>query len=201
MREAVVGRVLVASLHQAIADTLPLRLGFYESWLHAEGLRHGTIGLAPLTAVLSFLRQEGPAYERTMRRAGEYAAEWTVETMPSFERTLLATVPSWLRARLVLGVARRLVRASCQTSRAVARVRRGTARVELHDSVFCMVREPVDVPLCGFYVAILTRLMMLFGVDADISVASCRGTGESACVLTAALGVARTVDGAERRTA
>ena len=62
MREAGIGRVLVASLHQAIADILPTRLGFYENWLNAEGLREGTIGLAPLFAVLSFLRQEGDAY-------------------------------------------------------------------------------------------------------------------------------------------
>jgi len=60
MREAGIGRVLVASLHQAISDILPTRLGFYENWLSVEGLREGTIGLAPLYAVLSFLRQEGP---------------------------------------------------------------------------------------------------------------------------------------------
>ena len=59
MRDAGVGRVLLASLHQGIADILPTRLGFYESWLHAKGLRDGTIDLAPLYAVLSFLRQEG----------------------------------------------------------------------------------------------------------------------------------------------
>ena len=63
MREAGIGRVLVASLHQAIADILPTRLAFYENWLNAEGLREGTIGLAPLYAVLSFLRQEGDAYQ------------------------------------------------------------------------------------------------------------------------------------------
>ena len=38
MRDAGVGRVLLASLHQGIADILPTRLGFYESWLHAKGL-------------------------------------------------------------------------------------------------------------------------------------------------------------------
>src|SRR6266571_3998860 len=61
MREAGIGRVLVASLHQGIADILPTRLAFYENWLSVEGLREGTIGLAPLFAVLSFLRQEGEA--------------------------------------------------------------------------------------------------------------------------------------------
>ena len=76
--DARIGRVLVASLHQAIADVLPDRLEFYENWLTVPGLREGTIGLAPLSAVLSFLRLEGEAYNRTTARAGEYAADWTV---------------------------------------------------------------------------------------------------------------------------
>jgi len=68
MREAGVGRVLVASLHQAIADLLPTRLSFYENWLNAEGLREGTIGLAPLYAVLSFLRHYVTGMEARARR-------------------------------------------------------------------------------------------------------------------------------------
>ena len=54
MTDAAVGRLLVASLHQGIADLLPMRLEFYEAWLHPSGLREGRIGLAPLAAVLSF---------------------------------------------------------------------------------------------------------------------------------------------------
>src|SRR5207344_2812680 len=99
MREAGIGRVLVASLHQGIADILPTRLGFYENWLNAEGLREGTIGLAPLYAVLSFLRQEGAAYDLITSRAGEYAAEWTVQSMPPFRRSLVRDAPVWLRKR------------------------------------------------------------------------------------------------------
>ncbi len=57
MSEDGIGRVLVASLHQSIAEHLPARLGFYENWLSAAKLRDGAIGLAPLYAVLSFLRQ------------------------------------------------------------------------------------------------------------------------------------------------
>src|SRR5579862_3336452 len=102
MREAGIGRVLVASLHQGIADILPTRLSFYENWLNAEGLRDGTIGLAPLYAVLSFLRQEGDAYELITTRAGEYAAEWTVASMPPMERTIIKSAPMWLRPRLLL---------------------------------------------------------------------------------------------------
>src|SRR5476651_603088 len=126
MREAGIGRVLVASLHQAIGDILPTRLGFYENWLNAEGLRDGTIGLAPLYAVLSFLRQEGDPYETITTRAGEYAAVWTVESMPQFERTLIRAAPVWLRGRLLLRLAGRRVRDSYRSSKVVSRLRRGT---------------------------------------------------------------------------
>src|SRR5262249_13573986 len=81
-----IGRVLVASLHQAIADLLPTRLEFYENWLNVAGLREGTIGLAPLTAVLSFLRTEGQAYHLITNRAREYAAAWTYESVPGLAR-------------------------------------------------------------------------------------------------------------------
>src|SRR5256886_14015749 len=110
MSEAGIGRVLVASLHQAIADILPTRLGFYENWLNAEGLREGTIGLAPLYAVLSFLRQEGDAYQLITKRAGEYAAEWTVASMPSLQRSFIKAAPAWMRTRLLLAMGRGLVR-------------------------------------------------------------------------------------------
>ena len=129
MREAGIGRVLVASLHQAIADILPTRLGFYENWLNAEGLREGTIGLAPLYAVLSFLRQEGEAYQMITTRAGEYAAEWTVQSMSPVQRSIIKAAPGWMRRRLLLRLSRALVRSSYRGSRVKGcRPRRSTTR-------------------------------------------------------------------------
>ena len=183
MREAGVGRVLVASLHQGIADILPTRLGFYENWLNAQGLRDGTIGLAPLYAVLSFLRQEGDAYQTITTRAGEYAAEWTVQSMPPLYRSVIKSSPMWLRGRLVLGLAKRLVRSAYKKSRAASRLRRGAANVEIRSSIFCSVREPVPQALCGFYAAAFTRLMLLFGVGARAEVIACCGMGESTCIV------------------
>src|SRR6188474_2089767 len=112
MRDPGVGRVLVASLHQGIADILPTRLAFYENWLNAEGLRDGTIGLAPLYAVLSFLRQEGEVYQTITARAGQYAAEWTVQSMPPAQRKMIHATPPWMRRRILIGMASRLVRSS-----------------------------------------------------------------------------------------
>jgi hypothetical protein len=184
MREARIGRVLVASLHQGIADILPTRLSFYENWLNTEGLREGTIGLAPLYAVLSFLRQEGAAYEMITTRAGQYAAEWTVESMPPVRRAVIQAAPGWLRNRLLLHLGSQMVRSSYQGSRVVARLRRGTARIDLRASIFCTVRAPVEHPLCGFYAAAYTRLLALFNVSHRAEVVACRGTGEASCVLT-----------------
>lgn len=184
MRDAGVGRVLVASLHQGIADVLPARLNFYESWLDAEGLREGKIGLAPLYAVLSFLRQEGEAYGKITTSAGEYAAEWTVESMGSLERSMLKRAPDSLRARLVLRLANRLVQSSYRHGRLVFKMRKGTATLDLRDSVFCDVREPVGHALCRFYTAAFARLFKLFDVPANIEVKSCRATGSPACAMT-----------------
>jgi bacteriochlorophyll 4-vinyl reductase len=187
MREAGIGRVLVASLHQGIADILPTRLAFYENWLNAEGLREGTIGLAPLYAVLSFLRQEGDAYRIITTRAGEYAAEWTVQSMPPVQRAFIKAAPTWLRSRMLVRLARQLVRETYQGSRAISRFRRGTANIDVRASIFCTVREPVSHPLCGFYAAAFTKLMAMFNVGAHTEVVACRGTGEATCVLKVAL--------------
>ena len=187
MREAGIGRVLVASLHQGIADILPTRLAFYENWLNAEGLREGTIGLAPLYAVLSFLRQEGDAYTLITTRAGEYAADWTVQSMPPLQRTMIKAAPLWIRRRMLLRLSKRLVQSSYRGSRAISRLRRGTARVDLRASVFCTVREKVPHPLCGFYAAAFTRLLALFDIGASTEVIGCRATGEPTCLLSVSL--------------
>jgi hypothetical protein len=189
MREPGVGRVLVASLHQAIADTLPARFGFYETFLPADGLREGTIGLPALLAVLSFLRQEGEAYDRITARAGEYAAEWTIASMAPFARKLIAYTPVWLRARLVVRLANRLVRDTCEKSGATAQFRAGAAQVYLRDSIFCTVREPVVAPLCGFYAAAFSRLLALFDLPTGSGIETCRATdgSRSYCTLTLSL--------------
>ena len=193
MSEARIGRVLVASLHQAIADLLPTRLEFYENWLNVSGLREGTIGLAPLTAVLSFLRTEGHAYQLITNRAGEYAAAWTYESVPALERKLIHALPIGLRTQGALRTARRLIRATYPSSRAITRVKKGNVTINLRGSLFCEVRETSFEPLCGFYAAAIGRVLQLFDVAADARVNECRASGgRKGCVLLVTLG--RTAD-------
>src|SRR5947208_2747327 len=189
MSEPRIGRVLVASLHQAIADLLPTRLEFYENWLNVSGLREGTIGLAPLSAVLSFLRTEGEAYNLITSRAGEYAADWTVDNVPAFERRIVRALPSVLRARAGLRTARGLIRSTYPGSRAITRVKRGIVSVDLRGSLFCEVREASVLPLCGFYASAISRLLRLFDVPADAQVNRCRAAagGQKGCLLSVTL--------------
>ena len=192
MSEPRIGRVLVASLHQAIAELLPNRLEFYENWLNPSGLRQGTIGLAPLFAVLSFLRTEGEAYNSITSRAGEYAADWTVNNLAPLERRVIGALPARLRARAALRTARGLVRDTYPGSRAIVRVRRGTASVDLRGSLFCEVREASILPLCGFYASAIARVLQLFGLRADAHVNECRAGGaRKGCLLSVVVTAAR----------
>ena len=177
MRDARIGRVLVASLHQSIADLLPTRLEFYENWINVAGLREGTIGLAPMSAVLSFLRSEGETYALISARAGEYAAEWTMHGLPALERRVFRALPARLRLRAAMRVARGLVRATYPGSRAIVRIKRGTASVDLRGSLFCEVRETSVLPLCGFYAAAITRVLQLLALAAEARVSECRAAG------------------------
>lgn len=181
--------MLVASLHQGIAETLPDRLEFYENWLSVEGLREGTIGLAPLHAVLSFLRAEGEPYHDATARAGRYAAEWTVNGIPAIERRLVMMMPAGVRTRAALRTARGLVHATYPGSRAIVELRKGQASVDLRGSLFCEVREPSALPLCGYYAAAIGRMLELFALAGTASVTDCRSAGlRRGCTMAVSVG-------------
>ena len=184
MNEAGIGRLLVASLHQGIADLLPTRLEFYEAWLNPSGLRDGRIGLAPLAAVLSFLRQEGEPYRLIAARAGEYTAEWTVADLPAFQRAVLRAAPPKMRVHLVMRLARQMIRNTYSGSRAIVRWRQGRGAVDIRGSLFCEVRDRVEEPLCEFYASAIRRLMYLFSLDVEVGTEQCRATGGGQCLMT-----------------
>lgn len=184
MTEVGVGRLLVASLHQGIADLLPTRLEFYEAWLNPAGLRNGRIGLAPLAAVLSFLRLEGEPYRLIAARAGEYTAEWTVASLPAYQRALIRAAPPGLRVHLVMRVAQTMVRSTYQGSRAIVRWRKGKGAVDIRGSIFCEVRDRTERPLCEFYASAIRRLMYLFSLEVEVGTEQCRATGAGQCLMT-----------------
>jgi bacteriochlorophyll 4-vinyl reductase len=184
MTDGEVGRLLVASLHQGIAELLPARLEFYESWLKPSGLREGRMGPAPLAAALSFLRLEGEPYRLVSARAGEYTAEWIVAGLPALQRRLIRAAPPSVRIRLAMALARRMVPRTFSGSRAAVALRRGTGAMDIHGSIFCEVRDRSDRPLCDFYVSAVRRLMESFDLSADVRTEQCRATGGEQCVVS-----------------
>jgi bacteriochlorophyll 4-vinyl reductase len=184
MVDAGIGRLLIASLHQGIADIAPTRLPFYESWLTPPGLAGAKFGLAPLQAALSFLRLEGqPAYDRVMQRAGRYSADWMLGDVSPMRRSLVRRCPASLRARWALRWSRRLIAETFRGSRANVRLRRGVGVLDIRSSIFCDVREVTASPLCGYYAAAVQRFLEQCGVDAGVDVQQCRASGAAACTL------------------
>lgn len=181
MKDPGIGRVAVAALHQAIADVLPDRLEFYETWLHPRGLRDGTVGLAQFNAVLSFLRLEGDAYAAVMGRAGEHAAQWTVQDLAAARRRLVRALPGPLRRRSAASLLHDLVLASDPGCRVKTRLSGGAGEIEIRRSVFCMVRDRSPRPLCGFYAAAAAGILSGLDLDGRAVVEACEGTGDPAC--------------------
>jgi hypothetical protein len=191
MTEPGIARILVASLHQGISDVLPARLEFYENWLNPDGLRLGTIGVAPVLAVLSFLRQEGAAYDQVTRRAGECAAEWTVAAQSPSRRSLRQSAPLWLRSRAAMRLARRTILTMHSGHTVRMRLRRGQGTLDVGDSIFCVVRAPSPAPLCTFHAAAVSRLLDLYSVPGTVTLDRCRALGDPSCQISVALHAAR----------
>jgi len=184
MTEAPLGRLLPACLHQAIADVLPQRLEFYEEWLDPVGLRDGSIGLAPLSAVIGFLRTEGADYDAVVSRAGQLAAQWSVASRPPYQRRFAGALPMALRWRFALRVASGIARDILSTSTVAMKVRRGKATMRVQSSVFCSTREAQKLPQCGFYRALAVETLRVFHVAAAAHIENCRAVSGTACVIS-----------------
>jgi hypothetical protein len=197
MSDLRIGRIVAASLHQSITDVLPDRLEFYETFLKSRGLRDGTIGLAPITAVLGFLRME-PAYEQVVVRAGRLAAEWTVASMSPLQCRLIALLPRALRARAALRVAIGIVSHACSSTKASAHIRRTNARLQVTASLFCSVREAQETPLCGFYAAVASETLDRFGLPSRGVVERCHAVQGGNCVIAVDLADANQAAGTAR---
>ena len=179
-----VGRLLVASLHQAVAECLPTRLEFYEHWLDTRKLRHESVGPAQLVAVFSFLRQEADAYERVVSRAARFAVDWTIESWPAAATGAVHALPRFFRRRVVMRLARRLLQRVGAVGRLVVRRRAGALEAELVDSVFCDVRAVTAGPLCAFHAAATARFFERFDLPTHVEIRRCRVTDGASCILT-----------------
>ena len=175
MVDAGIGRLLISSLHQGIADISPNRLEFYENWLSPTGMRDGRIGLAPLGAVLSFLhREEAPANQQIVIRAGRYAADWTFADLSALRRWYLRRLPMNMRARAALNLGKRLILATVRQSKVTTRFRGTTAGIDISSALFDQLRDPATIPMRAFYASAIDRLLAHCAVDAEVTITSDR---------------------------
>lgn len=178
-----VGQPLPASLHQAIAELLPTRREFYEGWLNSSKLSRGTIGIGAVTAVQSFLRQEGASFPVVMARAGEYAGSWIVDEMPAVERGLVTALPLLVRKRMALRLAKRMLRRLHSSTQVHIRWEAGSALIRLCGSPLCGVDRRNGHPPCAFFASAVEAFLRGLGVSAEASVRRCRSSGSDSCLL------------------
>lgn len=89
-------------------------------------MRDGRIGLAPVQAVLSFLRQDGAMYEPVVERAGRLTAEWWLGGTLAVRRRAATTGPVWIRGRVAMGLSAMRVSAhTLETLTSIARRHNG----------------------------------------------------------------------------
>lgn len=173
MVDAGIGRLLISSLHQGIADVSPNRLEFYENWLSPTGMRDGRIGLAPLGAVLSFLhREEAPSNEQIVERAGRYAADWTFQGLMPLRRWLIPRLPMAMRGRAALGLGKRLILDTVRESKVKVQFNGAAASIDINSALFDQLRDPATIPMRAFYAAAIDRLLAHCGVDAHVAVSN-----------------------------
>jgi hypothetical protein len=177
-----VGRVLRASLHQAIAEVLPARLTFYERWLTSASADLPDLGIASFLAMLSYLEQEGRGYNAISARAGHYAAIRSFRQLFVLKRAYLRVLPRRLRARKGVGLAIAMLPDLYPEIRVEMTRRRGTAFIGIDGSPFCDTRHATPRPTCGFFSSYLTTYLELLNLRPAVRVTRCRASGATSCL-------------------
>ena len=184
MSEARIDRLLAAALHQAIADLLPDRLDFYESYLRPRGWREDAVNLAPVTAVLSFLRHEdGEPYGAVMTHAAAYAASWWLARQSWTVRAGGPRLPAWLRLRQVGALAKRHFESSYRGTKVKVRVRGRRLELEIRGSIFCNSREHAHEAHCTYYLAFVRGLVAQVRGAHEAQIIACRAFSGDHCLV------------------
>jgi len=176
--------MLVASLHEAIAELLPMRLEFYESWINSRRMRSSHVTLGGMRAVFSFLRQEeAGVYDAVMARAGDLTAQWTIDGLSSIRRGWLKRLPWRLRVRAAGRLASRLAVETWGQTKASVRWKDGRGTFVLQPSLFCDVRSVSANALCLYYAAVVRGFARALDVEAEAGVEQCHARGDARCAV------------------
>lgn len=188
-RDVRVGRVLVAALQQAITEELPTRSEFYDHWLGPDGRRDGTLGQAPMAAVVGFLRTEGAGYQRVVEHAGRLVAEWSWNDASGWTKHWVPRLPRWWRTRAMCRRIAAIAADTCPATIAKATVSRGVVTFVVRESVFCNAREVPASPLCAFYGSLLVTMFASVNLVVSGRMDQCRARAErgSECMGTFAV--------------
>lgn len=191
--DAIVERVLLASLHQAIAEVLPARLEFYEKWLKAPELDSPELDAASFTAMLGSLRNEGDVSDLVVSRAGQHAGARSFEKLFVLTRAYLRVLPRRMRARRAVRLVVAFLPALYPETRADMIQRGGTVFIGIDGSPFCSARGPAIHPSCDFYSSAIETFLTRFKLHPAVRVSRCRASGSKSCLFMVLPDQARSV--------
>ena len=185
MREAGIGRVLVASLHQGDcrhpADAPRVLRELAERRRAARG--DDRPGAAVCGAEFSAagrrrLPASSPCAPASTRPSGRCSR------CRRCGAALIKAAPAWLRTRMLLRLVASARPHSYQGSRAISRLRRGTASIDVRASVFCIGARTGGRSRCAISMPPRSPDCWRCSTSrARAEVVACRGTGETSCVL------------------
>ena len=107
---ALVERLFVVSLQQAIGDLAPEQLEVFEKWFDPAD-RRPRFHIAPVIGAVGHLRKTPTLYKRIMNQAGFYASRWSYSELTQVERKVLQSRLTFGREHMV----RRLLRAGLRS--------------------------------------------------------------------------------------
>ncbi len=181
--DGTVGRVLLASLHQAVGEVLPARLEFYEPWLQPPDHPDEALRSASFGTMLSALQHEDDS-QNVIARAGQYAAIRSFEKLTALRRAYLRILPRRIRARMAVGLIVRILPTLYPEARIDVTRRGGAIFIGIEASPFCTPIKTAERPSCHFYSNTVTTFLQLFRLSPAVRVSRCRASGTPSCLVT-----------------
>ena len=189
--EGLVERKFVASLHRAIEELAPEQLEVFEKWFDPAD-RRPRFHIAPVIGVLGYLRKTPSLYRAVMRRAGQYASQWSCSDVSPFKKKVMQSKLPLGRDRLVRNLLRWCLRSIHRDGDVALERVGGKLVLTVENSLFCRTNgKGAHEPACLYYASLFEGLLGLTHEGCSSIVESqCRGRGDVSCTFEAILEIA-----------
>jgi hypothetical protein len=178
--QALVERLLVASLRKALEETAPEQIEVFDTWFDPAD-RRPHFHIAPVIGAISYLRRDDCLYKTVMEKGGWYASDWSYQRLSQVERKLWESLPRFGRERAVRRLLRTGVRNIQRDAELETQCEREKLLVTVSNSLFCRTSSG-NGPLCLYYASLFAGVLAHVALGWSVVVeSSCQGQGRPVC--------------------